>query len=285
MYRCFKLNIRNTDFFDQNPKYIEACKKQGKLMREKLQEQVEDVLSAVTNAEGVIDGEQLSDAWFPVVNKDIFISYSHNDEELALTLAGILNDIFGLSIFVDTSVWGSADHLLKAIDKEYCMQEDGTYNYTKRNFSTSHVHAMLTTSIMRAMDHAEVIFFLNTSNSNYNLKNGFSKGHTLSPWIYEEIVCAKLLRERSWEEYRTIRTDEAYYFEKSLNVAYPYDLKEYKTITFADVVEWVKAWEKRKAAGNGRYGTLLLKAHEKIKHPLNVLYEIMFGVCEVGETI
>lgn len=285
MFRCFKLDIQNTDFFCQNQKYIEECKKQGKLIKEELQEQVETVLSAATNAEGVIDGEQLSDVWFPIMNKDIFISYSHKDEELALTLAGILNEAFGLSVFVDTTIWGSADRLLKAIDREYCMQEDGTYNYTKRNFSTSHVHAMLTTSIMRAMDQAEAIFFLNTSNSMYKLKNGFSKDHTLSPWIYEEIVCAKLLRERSWEEYRMIRMDEAYQFEKSLNVAYPHELKEYKTITFADLVEWVKAWEKRKVAGNAKYGTLLLKAHEKIKHPLNVLYEIMFGVREGSETI
>lgn len=278
MFRCFKLDIHNTDFFDQNHKHIKEYKKQGKRIKEELQNQVEDILSAVANAEGVIDGEQLSDAWFPIMNKDIFISYSHNDEDLALTLAGIINQAFGLSVFVDATIWGSADCLLNAIDREYCMQEDGTYNYTKRNFSTSHVHAMLTTSIMRAMDQAEAIFFLNTSNSTYKLKNGFSKEHTLSPWIYEEIVCAKLLRERSWEEYRMLRMDEAYHFEKSLNVAYPYDLKEYKTITFADFIEWVKQWEKRKEAGNGRYGTLLLKAHEKIKHPLNVLYEMMFGV-------
>lgn len=278
MFRCFKLAIHNTDFFDQNHKHIEEYKKQGKRIKEELQNQVEDILSAVTNAEGVIDGEQLSDVWFPVMNKDIFISYSHNDEDLALTLAGIINQVFGLSVFVDATIWGSADCLLKAIDREYCMQEDGTYNYTKRNFSTSHVHAMLTTSIMRAMDQTEAIFFLNTSNSTYKLKNGFSKEHTLSPWIYEEIACAKLLRERSWEEYRMIRMHEAYHFEKSLNVAYPYDLKEYKTITFEDFVEWVKQWEKCKEAGNGRYGTLLLNAHEKIKHPLNVLYEMMFGV-------
>ncbi len=278
MFRCFKMDIQNSDFFDQNQKYIEECKGQGNHIKEELQKQVEIILSSVTNSEDIINGEQLSDVWFPVMNRDVFISYSHDDEDLALTIAGILDEAFGLSVFVDATIWGSADCLLKTIDDEYCMQKDGTYNYNKRNFSTSHVHAMLTTSIMRAMDQAEAIFFLNTSNSTYKLENGFSKEHTLSPWIYEEIVCAKLLRERSWEEYRTIRMNEAYHFEKTLNVAYPYDLKEYKTITFADLVEWVKAWEKRKVAGNGKYGTLFLETHEKIKHPLNVLYEIMFGV-------
>lgn len=278
MYRGFKLDIQDTDFFDQDQNYIQKCKAQGELLKERLNNQLVDILAAVTNANGVIDGEQLSSIWFPIVKKDVFISHSHNDEDLALTIAGFLNERFGLSVFIDTTIWGSANRLLKTIDDEYCMQENGTYNYTKRNFSTSHVHAMLTTAIIQAMDQAEAIFFLNTSNSTYKLKNGFMKEHTLSPWIHEEIVFAKHLRERSWEEYRMIRMDEAFHFEKSLNVAYPYDLEEYKTITFVDLVEWVKKWEKRKEAGSGRYGTLLLKAHEKVKHPLNVLYEMMFGV-------
>lgn len=282
MYRCFKLNIQNSDFVDQDMEYIEECKKRGELIKETLQNQVGDILSEVTNADGIIDGEKLSDVWFPIVKKDVFISHSHNDEDLALTIAGILDDIFGLSVFIDTTIWGSADGLLKAIDDKYCIEEDGNYNYTKRNFSTSHVHAMLTTSIMRAMDQAEAIFFLNTSNSTYKLKSGFSKEHTLSPWIYEEIVCAKLLREKKWDEHRITRVDEAYHFEKSLNVAYPYDMEEYKVITFDNIIRWEEAWEKRKKIGNGRYGTLLLKAHEKIKHPLNVLYEMMFDVEEAS---
>lgn len=278
MFRCFKLDIQDTDFFDQNQNYIQQCKGQGELIKEKLKNRLIDIHATVTNANGVIDGEQLSNIWFPIVKKDVFISHSHNDEELALTVAGILNKEFGLSVFIDSTIWGSADDLLRAIDDEYCMQKDGTYNYIKRNFSTSHVHAMLTTAIMQAMDQAEAIFFLNTPNSTYDLKSGFSKEHTLSPWIYEEIICAKLLREQSWEEYRMIRTDEAYHFDKSLKVAYPYDLREYKTITFIDLIEWVKQWEKRKETGNGIYGAMFLKEHERIKHPLNVLYEMKFGV-------
>lgn len=191
MFRCFKLAIQNTDFFCENQEYIKECKKRGELIKEKLKNQLVDILAAVTDANGIIDGEQLSNTWFPIAKKDVFISHSHNDEDLALTIAGILNDKFGLSVFIDTTIWGSADELLQAIDDKYCMQENGTYNYAKRNFSTSHVHAMLTTAIMQAMDHAEAIFFLNTSNSTYRLKNAFAKEHTLSPWIYEEIVCAK----------------------------------------------------------------------------------------------
>lgn len=279
MYRCFNLNIQDADFWldlqDNAGIYINR----GKNIKKTLQEEVNVILAAVTNEEGIIDGDLLSDAWFPIVNKDIFLSYSHKDEELALFLAGFLNQTFDLSVFVDTIIWGSADSLLKKIDDEFCLQKDGTYNYAKRNFSTSHVHAMLTTSIMHAMDQSEVIFFLNTPNSTYELKDGFSQRHTLSPWIYEEVSCAKLLRIRSWEEHRKHSLNENYHFEKSLNVAYPY-ASGYQTITFEDLKDWIVAWEKRKGNYKAAYGGLLLKAHEKIIHPLNVLYEMVFGVCQ-----
>lgn len=279
MYRCFKLTIQKLDFCTKGSERVEKWKKQGEIIKAELQQQVEALLSEVTNSEGVIDGEKLSKTWFPIENKDVFLSYSHNDEELALIMAGILKDIFGLNVFIDTLVWGSADRLLEAIDNDYCMQSNGNYNYKKRNFSTSHVHAMLTTSIMQAMDKSEAIFFLNTPNSTYMLKKGFTGEHTLSPWIYEEIMCATLLREKSWESYRyrNERIDEATHFEKSLNIAYPLKTDRFKEISFMTLVEWSKAWDDRKKSGNERYGGLFLKEHKKIKHPLNVLYEILLG--------
>ena len=278
MYRCFKMSIQNSDLIIGKSEQLARWKQQGENIKKTLESQVKEILHEVTNADGVIDGEKLSSTWFPISNKDVFLSYSHNDEELALTIVGILNDVFGLRVFIDSLVWGSADSLLKAIDNEYCKQSDGNYNYTKRNFSTSHVHAMLSTSIMRAMDQAEVIFFLNTANSNYKLKDGFSKEHTLSPWIYEEIMCATMLREKSWQMHRNERLEEAVHFEKSLNVAYPMKTDDIPNITFKTLGEWSKEWDKRQKNDLGRYGTLLLKDYEKIKHPLNVLYEMMFGV-------
>lgn len=285
MYRCFKLTIQKSDFCTESSEQVEKWKKQGENIKAQLQQQVKDILSEVTNSEGVIDGEELSKTWFPIENKDVFLSYSHNDEELALIIAGVLKDVFGLDVFIDALVWGSADGLLEAIDKEYCIQTNGNYNYKKRNFSTSHVHAMLTTSIMRAMDRAEAIFFLNTSNSTYKLKNGFSGEHTLSPWIYEEIMCATLLREKSWEMHRNERLDEAVHFEKSLNIAYPIKTDGFKEISFMTLVEWSKKWDERKMGGNGKYGELFLEINKKIKHPLNVLYEMLFSTESTSGTM
>lgn len=280
MYRCFKLSMHESDLFDQGPECMKIWKKQGEILKEELQNQIQDILKEVTDSEEIINGEKLSRTWFPIAKKDIFLSYSHDDEESALIIAGILKAAFGLDVFIDTLVWGSADALLKEIDKKYCLQSDGTYNYRKRNFSTSHVHAMLTTSIMKAMDQSEAIFFLNTSNSTYKLKDGFLKENTLSPWIYEEIMLGTFLKEKSWNEHREYLVNEKEHFQKELKVAYPISTDEVTEITFVDLVEWLRTWEKRKEIGNGKYGATFLKAYERIMHPLNVLYEIKFDVKE-----
>ena len=108
----------------------------------------------------VLDGKKLSESWFKTIESDVFISHSHNDAELAYALAGWLKKEFNLDVFLDEVVWGSADDLLRKLDKEYCYQpETSTYNYMKRNFTTSHVHAMLSTAIQSVMDNSEAVFF------------------------------------------------------------------------------------------------------------------------------
>ena len=226
MYRCFKMSVDMADFSEELFEQVRLWEQKGKENKNALECQVKKILHEVTNADGIIDGEKLSRTWFPVSHKDVFFSYSHNDEKLALTISGILSDLFGLNIFMDSLIWGSADSLLREIDNQYCKQSDGNYNYTKRNFSTSHVHAMLSTSIMRAMDQTEAIFFLNTSKSSYKLKDGFANENTLSPWIYEEMMFATMLREKNWKMHRSERTDEIVHYEESLNIAYTVKIKD-----------------------------------------------------------
>lgn len=279
MYRCFNVSIQKTDFFDQPPTYIAECRNEGRVVKASLQNRIDNILNSVTNADGVIDGGILADTWFPVENTDVFLSYSHNDEDLALIITGILKKKFGLTVFMDALTWGSADNLLRNIDDKYCKKDTGTYSYRKRNFSTSHVHAMLTGAIMRAMDQTEAVFFLNTENSTYQLESGFDINHTLSPWIFEEILLATVLRHRDWTEYRQQPVNEMAHFQKKLDIAYPLHTDGFATLSFLDVLAWVQAWEKRKNQ-NPPYSGLFLAKHELIKHPLNVLYELKFGVQE-----
>ena len=146
----------------------------------------EAILRSVTDGRGVIDGSNLQNLNFPFASPhyDVFISYSHNDEDLALYLTAYLRHK-RLNVFLDSTIWNSADGLLNAIDKQYSWAEDGIhYDVTKRNFTTSHVHAMLSMAMLEAIRRSECCLFIESPHS-LTLKSGVET-KTLSPWIYEE---------------------------------------------------------------------------------------------------
>lgn len=156
-------------------------------------------LHSFTGKDGVIDGKSLQEYTFPNdAGADfyhVFISYSHNDTDLARRLCAYLKDYCGLRVFLDCYVWKSADGLLKQIDDKYCKTSDKKhYVYGRRNFSTSHIHAMLSMAILDIINRTECCIFLDSEHSIHieNLNNT-NKARTLSPWIYEEISFMRYL--------------------------------------------------------------------------------------------
>lgn len=146
-------------------------------------------------SDGSIDASAMQDNWFPEINRHIFISHSSKDKQTAIMLAGWLRDTFGLSSFIDSCLWGYCDDLLKKIDNKYCYNRStGYYNYKERNYSTSHVHNMLSTALNTMIDKCECLFFLNTKNSIKSEEDIFKI--TESPWIYNELSTIKTIRKK-----------------------------------------------------------------------------------------
>ena len=146
---------------------------------------------------GGIDAQKLQDDWFQSVGAHVFISHSHADEDLAMAIAAALEDKLGLRSFIDSSVWGNADELLKEIDNEYCMRPSGDmYDYDKRNRSTSHVHMILQGALVKMIDRTECVIFLNTPQSMVASEEMTKESRTASPWIYTEILTTKLIRKQ-----------------------------------------------------------------------------------------
>lgn len=278
MYRCFKLSLDLCDFQSNGKAFVDLCMKHGNQLKEDLAYSFNEILAVAIDKNGVISGEALIDTWFPVENYDVFLSYSHNDEKLAMTFAGFLNYQFGLKVFVDELFWGSADQLLRELDNTYCRNATGNYDYNKRNFTTTHVHAMLSTAIARTIDNSEIIIFLNSEKSTYKLSEEVEKRRTLSPWIYEEIFFTSVIQEKNWHEHRPEhRLNEMTHFHKSMQVSYLLPDEHLIPLDYYDLCSWSELWEYRNKNSDRNYGDLLVPENEKIRHPLNALYDLVCG--------
>ena len=149
---------------------------------------------------GIIDANDIKQGWLPVKsNYHVFISYSHDDKSKAEKLASWLES-HGVSCFLDAYYWNNADDLLRIIDDARCKNSNGeTYNYKKRNYSTSLIHALLSMAIMEAIEKCDFGLFIESRNSLIlDLDNIHS--YTLSPWIYEELNIMTSIQKRipSW---------------------------------------------------------------------------------------
>ncbi len=137
---------------------------------------------------------------------------------------------------------------------------------------------MLSTAIAKAINKSEVIVFLNSEKSTYKIKDEVEKERTLSPWIYEEILLTSIIGERMWYEHRPeYLTEELAHFQKTLQVSYLLPDEHLIPMDYEDLCSWSNLWFKRKSNSHERYGDILLKPNEKIRHPLNVLYDFKCG--------
>ena len=198
---------------------------------------------------GHIDGTALKEHWFPTINADIFLSHSHNDLEKVKGFAGWLYDTFGLTSFIDSCVWGYCDELLQEIDDEYCWQpKNKTYNYKKRNYTTSHVHMMLASALTEMIDQCECTIFYNTPNSitvssELSKVKDIKKEITLSPWIYHELSVLSTIRTRNPNREFLMHGDSNL-FESRNELKVEYDVSKFLssmiTLTDNDIVQWSK---------------------------------------------
>ena len=136
-----------------------------------------------------IDGNQIETSWFPKQRCHVFLSHSHKDEALAVSIAGALKYLMGLDVFVDSLVWGFRDDLINhLLNMLLIPDEEKDYRHRQVN---AHVDCMLNKSLIEMEDRCECLLFLNTPNSvsTYGIVQ-----RTDSPWIYSELETSKFLR-------------------------------------------------------------------------------------------
>lgn len=122
--------------------------------------EVEKCLERYISIDGIINASALKEHWFSVSKKDVFISHSHNDIHKVKAFAGWLHSNFGLESFIDSCSWGYCDDLLRKLDDKYCYDsKKDVYKYNLRNYTTSHVHMMLSTALTEMIDNSECVIF------------------------------------------------------------------------------------------------------------------------------
>lgn len=232
----------------------------GRELHSRNKAKVEKDLEVFKDADGVLQADKLVSSWFPDIKADVFLSHSHKDEELVIGFAGWLKSEFNLDSFIDSTVWGYSDTLLREIDNEYCMnQSGGTYNYDLRNRSTSHVHMMLSTALSHMIDRCECVIFVNTPSSFKPKDYLRDEGKTESPWIYSEIAMTRLIRQRSAAEHRASYRvkgafDSAMESRSSdLVVHYPLDIYHLTPLDMIDIRSWANCKKKGVSALDALY--------------------------------
>lgn len=237
MFRGYNLNL------NWDSKHDDEFYGTGQELFRKYKKTVRETLNNYALDGGILDGAKMQSNWFPQIKADVFISHSHKDEKKAIALAGWLYKTFGIKSFIDSCIWGYSNELLRLIDDEYCYQNSSqTYNYNLRNYSTSHVHMMLSVALTMMIDCTECIFFLDTPNS-ISASSIISK--TESPWIYSEISMTQMIRKNIPERRKKKETE---YFEKggkfseSLRIQHDVDLSHLTKIDCDTLIEWSKGF-------------------------------------------
>lgn len=171
---------------------------------------ISDSLENYINPDGTLNEKDIENDWFPKVGAHVFLSHSHNDLQLVISFAGWLYEKFKIEAFIDSLIWEDSDTLLKKIDNRYCVStrdSNGaikTYDYKLRNKSTSNVHMILYTALMKMIDQTECLMFINTPSSVKWATMISEELETESPWIYGELLAAKMIAKQSRKDQRNL---------------------------------------------------------------------------------
>lgn len=246
MYRSYKINEKDIAPFLST---VSLCHQNDFTnIFNKHNDTVHKNLNQLVVEDDILDGEKMQQDWFPSIKAHVFISHSHKDKSLAIKFAVWLYESFKIISFIDSCVWGYADDLLQILDNKYCktsqykysdVKYSTYYDYERRNYSSSHVHMMLSTALNKMIDKAECVFFLNSPNS--NIGNDI-KAKTLSPWIYGEVETVRLITKkkprRAKRNHYRLFTKLSEYPDPYLKISYPLHMDVFYKLSIDTLSKW-----------------------------------------------
>ena len=239
MYRAFNVHITDQEI-DTLLKNSNQVYDDFLLISHSHKQYIQQSLDNFLLPNNSIDVQSLEQDWFPSVDAHVFISHSHKDIELVQKFEKWLYQQFGIKCFVDSKVWGYANDLLKKLDDKYslfCTEHNiNTYYYEKTIISSSHVHMMLATALLKMIDKIDYIFFLNTPQS-LSLNNIHQ--FTYSPWIYYELLLLKFIRKNKIKRLTEQERRKSFSIEaENLAMSFPVDIKNLCKLSRDNLYAW-----------------------------------------------
>lgn len=259
MYKGFLIQpTSNTHKVEWVSHVVPRMSSKGSLKKERLEELI--------LGGGPIDAEKVSNLLFPKgKNPDVFLSHSYADRDEAVKLAQQMRQI-GLSVFIDSEVWGSVFDLLQKVDDEYCLNTSGkTYSYQKRNRSTAHIYMILNSALHHMIDRSEAFIFVASENSliadvTESQISDLEESKTASPWIHSELLFSSMVRrqvpERIKREVARATMEAILEESKDLNVHHIAPLEHLAVIEESVLKNWLNP-----------------KLNKEHTHSLDVLYK------------
>lgn len=163
---------------------------------------VRHVLEDYALEDGSLDASAIELDWFPEVDSKAFLSHSHADERQVKQFAAYLYDKYGITSFIDSTVWGYADDLINLLNSKYC---DGITDESElikiRNYTSSFAYILLQSALAKMIDHCECFIFVNTPNS-IKLPLDLEYPSTRSIWLYNELLMGSRIRCKPLYDYR-----------------------------------------------------------------------------------
>lgn len=171
-----------------------------------------------------IDAQYLQNALFPHIGNKFFISHSHSERGIALSVAhklGIKN------CFIDSLYWSSADKCLINIQQSLCKRQGAHLELTCCNRMAAHFYGMLSVAIQNTIAQSRAFIYIPPQGS--FMQNG--KTYQSSPWLYQELAFARHLHDTEGGLVKQGMLTENF----SDTIIYPTDLDFLQILNFDDL--------------------------------------------------
>lgn len=185
--------------------------------------------------DNLLDAETVQQQLFPTVKADVFLSHASGDRQQVMQLAVMLEQL-GLTVFVDSCVWGNVYTLLNEVDDQFSRKKDapGTYHYRKVTRTAASVYMILNAALQRMIDGCELFLYLDTAT--VRIEDYVEDASYIgSPWVFSELMFARHVMRRG----RPRRTMESFSSRALAKTEDSADLvTRYRTPASSHVLEW-----------------------------------------------